>query len=190
MIHETAILGVGARVVLRSPRASDEAPFLAAMKASVKLLRPWVQPLLTSDGFASYLERNQRDDFDALFACVRDGGAIAGVFNLSQIVRLGFKNAYLGYFAMAACAGQGLMSEGLELVLRHAFATLRLHRLEANIQPKNARSIKLVERAGFRLEGFSPRYLKIGGRWRDHERWAILSDDARLGHKGGRFRGR
>jgi ribosomal-protein-alanine N-acetyltransferase len=71
------------------------------------------------------------------------------------------------------------MREGLELVLRHGFETIRLHRLEANIQPENTRSIALVRSAGFRLEGLSLRYLKIGGRWRDHERWAITTEDRR-----------
>ena len=69
------------------------------------------------------------------------------------------------------------MAEGIELVLAHAFETLGLHRLEANIQPANAASIALAKRAGFRLEGFSPRYLKIDGLWRDHEGWAIVAED-------------
>ena len=69
------------------------------------------------------------------------------------------------------------MSVALGLVLGVAFGELRLHRVEANIQPANARSIALVKRAGFRLEGFSPRYLFIDGAWRDHERWAKLADD-------------
>jgi len=106
-----------------------------------------------------------------------DDEAIVGVYNLSQIARGFFQSAYLGYYAFAPTAGSGLMAEGLELVLRYAFRELKLHRLEANIQPGNERSKKLVERAGFRYEGFSPRYLKIGGRWRDHERWAITKED-------------
>lgn len=69
------------------------------------------------------------------------------------------------------------MTEGLRLVITYAFEKLHLHRLEANIQPKNIKSIALVKRCGFRKEGYSPRYLKIGGRWRDHERWTILSED-------------
>ena len=60
--------------------------------------------------------------------------------------------------------------------MRHAFRRLKLHRLEANIQPTNAPSIGLARACGFAREGYSPRYLKIGGRWRDHERWAILAD--------------
>jgi ribosomal-protein-alanine N-acetyltransferase len=69
------------------------------------------------------------------------------------------------------------MQEGLAKVITHAFDVMKMHRLEANIQPGNLRSKALVKRLGFRREGLSPRYLKINGRWRDHERWAILSED-------------
>ena len=68
------------------------------------------------------------------------------------------------------------MTAALPLVLRHAFGRLKLHRVEANIQPVNVASIRLVRRAGFEREGYSPRYLKIGGRWRDHERWAMTRE--------------
>ena len=76
------------------------------------------------------------------------------------------------------------MREAMDLLLREAFTELGLHRLEANIQPGNERSIALAKRAGFELEGFSPRYLKIGGRWRDHERWAIRAETWRA-HRSG-----
>jgi ribosomal-protein-alanine N-acetyltransferase len=97
--------------------------------------------------------------------------------SLSQIFRGGFQNAYLGYYIGAKHAGQGYMTEALRLALRYAFEHLKLHRLEANIQPANVASIALVKRAGFIREGYSRRYLKICGRWRDHERWAMLAED-------------
>ena len=71
------------------------------------------------------------------------------------------------------------MTEALQLALRHAFRALKLHRVEANIEPGNEASIALVRGAGFTREGFSRRYLKHGGRWRDHERWALLREDWR-----------
>jgi len=71
------------------------------------------------------------------------------------------------------------MTEGLELILRVAFRELRLHRLEANVQPANERSLAFVGGAGFVREGFSRRYVRIGGRWRDHVRLALLVEDWR-----------
>jgi ribosomal-protein-alanine N-acetyltransferase len=111
----------------------------------------------------------------AFLVCRRDSGAIVGVVNVTNVVMGLFRSAYLGYYAFAAHQGQGLMREGLQAVVRHAFGQLKLHRLEANIQPGNAPSIALVKACGFRKEGYSPRYLKIAGRWRDHERWAIVA---------------
>jgi ribosomal-protein-alanine N-acetyltransferase len=102
------------------------------------------------------------------------GGELAGYVALSNLVRGAFRSAYLGYYAFAGCERRGLMSAGLRVVLAHARGELGLHRLEANIQPGNVASLALIRRLGFRCEGYSPRYLKIGGRWRDHERWAIL----------------
>jgi hypothetical protein len=69
------------------------------------------------------------------------------------------------------------MSEALREAIKEAFTRLNLHRLEANIQPANRASKKVVRKLGFRLEGFSPRFLQVGGKWRDHERWAITIED-------------
>lgn len=133
--------------------------------------------------FAEWIKRVREPWTQCFLVCRLEDGAIAGVYMLNQIVRRFFQSAYLGYYAEEPFAGQGYMREGLDLVLRHVFTTMKLHRVEANIQPENVASIALVKRAGFRLEGFSPRYLKVAGRWRDHQRWAMVIDDWRLLHR-------
>ena len=109
--------------------------------------------------------------------CGPEAGELAGVITLSEIVRGSFRSAYLGYYAFVPHQQRGYMTLGLKAVINRAFRELRLHRLEANIQPGNVRSRGLIRHLGFRNEGFSPRYLKIGGRWRDHERWALTIED-------------
>jgi ribosomal-protein-alanine N-acetyltransferase len=168
---------VGARVFLRSPTTSDRAEFLALIRASKRFHRGLVSPPTTPEQFAAFLQKSRREDSACLFICLGADGAIIGAINLSQIFRGGFQNAYLGYYVGMHYAGQGYMTEALKLVLRYAFEHLKLHRLEANIQPGNVASIALVKHAGFIREGYSRRYLKVYGRWRDHERWAIIADD-------------
>ena len=170
-------LAAGRRVYLRYPAESDEGEFLEAVRLSRKLHRPWTDPPSTPEAFQRFLAQNRLDDSKALLVRTLDGDQLVGVFNLSQIFRRGFQNAYLGYWVSARFVRQGYMTEGLELVLDFAFKTQKLHRLEANIQPGNLASKALVRRCGFHQEGFSPRYLKILGRWRDHERWALCRED-------------
>jgi ribosomal-protein-alanine N-acetyltransferase len=172
-------VSVASRVYLRIPIRGDRDEFTSLMRASRAFHSPWATAPTDDERFAAYLADARRADFEAMLLCRTADDAIVGFFNLSQIVRRGFQSAYLGYAAGKPFAGRGYMGDGLELVLRHAFATLRLHRIEANIQPTNASSLALARGAGFRREGFSPRYLKIGGRWRDHERWAILAEEWR-----------
>jgi [ribosomal protein S5]-alanine N-acetyltransferase len=171
--------GPSGRVYLRSPLASDREEFVSLMRTSRAFHRPWATAPTDDERFAAYLADSRRPDFEAMLVCRSEDRAIVGFFNLSQIVRRSLQSAYLGYAAGKPFAGQGYMREAIELVLRHAFVNLRLHRIEANIQPGNTASIALARGAGFRREGFSPRYLKIGGRWRDHERWAILVEEWR-----------
>jgi ribosomal-protein-alanine N-acetyltransferase len=106
-------------------------------------------------------------------------GKLVGVINISEIVRGIFHSGYLGYYMFEPYQRQGFMVAGLSTAIGRAFRVLGLHRLEANIQPKNRASTALVKRLGFRREGYSPRYLKIGGRWKDHECWAITVEDWR-----------
>lgn len=163
-------------VTIRHPELIDEVLFLDVMHRSEKLHQPWTKAPTTPTEFQSYCQRCQADNFKGYLVCDVDG-SITGAFNLSEIVRGCFQNAYLGFYAVDGYAGQGYMSAGLKLLLKQAFTTLQLHRIEANVQPDNTKSLNLIRANGFRKEGFSPRYLKIDGEWRDHERWAITIED-------------
>jgi ribosomal-protein-alanine N-acetyltransferase len=167
----------GEKVFLRPPTSNDQTEFLALNRASKRFHRGLVSPPTTPEHFQAFLLRASKEDSVCLLVCLVANGAIIGSINLSQIFRRGFQNAYLGYYVGERYAGHGYMSEAIRLILRYAFNDLKLHRLEANIQPGNVASLALVRRAGFVLEGYSRRYLKISGRWRDHERWAILLED-------------
>lgn len=168
------------RVRLAVLRARDRDEVLALNRASRALHRGWVSPPTTPARFAHLLARSRRPDFVAFLIRRRSDDAIVGAIEVSQIVLGLFRSAYLGYQIGAPHARQGYMGEALGLALAHAFGPLRLHRLEANVRPENVASLALVRRLGFTREGYSRRYLKIGGRWRDHERWAILREDWRL----------
>jgi [ribosomal protein S5]-alanine N-acetyltransferase len=180
---DAGVVNEDGRVYLRAPARSDQAEFLTLMRASRSFHRPWASAPTDEERWGAYLADSQRPDFEAMLLCRREDRAILGFFNLSQIARGSLQSAYLGYAIGKPYARHGYMREGIELVLRRAFLNLRLHRIEANIQPGNRASIALAVGAGFRREGFSPRYLKIGGRWRDHERWAILAEDWRSRHE-------
>lgn len=157
----------------------DDGPaFLAAVRRSRSLHHPWATPPATAKAFASYLERAVSESHRGFLVIHRQTGEIVGVINLNNLIRGAFHNAFLGYYSFLPHAGKGLMYEGMQLVIGHAFRKLKLHRLEANIQPANQASIALARKCGFVREGFSRRYLRIVGRWKDHERWALLSEDS------------
>lgn len=186
----------GQRVFLRKPAPRDRDEYLGLRRGSAAFLRSWepAPPRGRSQArqFADWLETSRRGRHEKLLVCRIQDGAVLGAVNVNEIVRGPSQGAFLGYWIGAPYARQGYMTEALGLVLRHAFEALGLHRVEANIMPANLASIALVKRSGFRREGYSPRYLKIAGRWEDHERWALLADDwrrlARLDRVGRRRR--
>src|SRR5688572_4124949 len=145
------------RVQLKKPSAQDEHKFLEAARRSQSFLRRWGPPPCTSAAYRAYIQRLAKPTHEGRFVVLRTSGELVGVINISEIVRGSFHSAYLGYYAFVPHVGQGYMTEGLTLALRWAFGGLRLHRVEANIQPGNEPSRALVRRLGFRCEGFSPR---------------------------------
>ena len=153
-----------------------EEEFIAAARRSVALHAPWVIAPADGNAFRGYIGRHDAAQ-NLGYLLFSERNDLVGVVNVSEIVRGSFLSAYLGYYAFVPHDGRGYITAGVAAVVSLCFETLGLHRLEANIQPSNAASIALAKRAGFRLEGFSPRYLKIDGQWRDHERWAILAEE-------------
>jgi [ribosomal protein S5]-alanine N-acetyltransferase len=161
------------RVTLRTPMARDAEAWCALIRASRRFLAGRASTDARPEAYRAYLTRSRRPNAHFRLIWREADRVLLGAINLSEIVRGAFQSAYLGYYLGAAFARQGYMSEALALVLREAFGELKLHRVEANIQPDNLASIALVRGANFLREGYSPRYLKLGGRWRDHERWAL-----------------
>ncbi|MFE0254014.1 GNAT family N-acetyltransferase [Streptomyces sp. NPDC059010] len=171
-------LAEGPRVGIRHFTHGDAAEFTARARESKELHHPWLFPPDSAAAYAAYAGRLIEDPGKAGFlVCAKDdGGDIAGFININNIVEGAFQCGALGYGAFAHAAGRGLMREGLDLVVGHAFGPMRLHRLEINVQPANTASTALARACGFRLEGFSPGMLFIDGAWRDHERWAITAE--------------
>jgi ribosomal-protein-alanine N-acetyltransferase len=162
--------------ILAIPSRRRRAEFLAAVARSGQLHGRWVSPPQTTKEFEQYLKHFKLPN-QIGYWILTESRELAGVVNISEIVRGRFRSGYLGYYAFAPHDGHGYMTEGLRDVVSRAFRTIRLHRLEANIQTGNDASRRLVQRLGFRMEGFSPRYLKISGKWRDHERWALTAEE-------------
>ncbi|RDI48848.1 GNAT family N-acetyltransferase [Aquicella lusitana] len=163
-------------IFIRAPELADETAFIQASLRSETLHHPWTSAPKTHEAYQAYLSSFSQPSNKSFLVMSRTN-EILGVFNLSEIVRGCFQNSYLGYYAFSGQEGKGYMSQGMKLVLDYAFNVLALHRVEANIQPGNVRSIYLVQKNGFRKEGYSLRYLKINDEWRDHERWALTAEE-------------
>jgi [ribosomal protein S5]-alanine N-acetyltransferase len=174
----TRRLARGERVLIRHPDRDDEATFVAAARRSGRLHRPWVTAPDTPEAFEGYLRRARRADHACFLICRAEDGEIAGVVNISAIVRGAFQSGFLGYYAFTPHARKGYLREGLELTVRYAFAELDLHRLEANVRPENVASVQLIRSLGFEPRSRSPRYLFLDGAWRDHVGYVRLREPA------------
>lgn len=164
-------------------QAQHETAFIEAARRSAHHHRPWISPPQTAAGFRQHLARYQTTHQASYVAIANRDDSLIGCVHLNEIVHGALESAYLAYFVFVPYQGRGWMPAILTRVIDIAFDQHGLHRVEANVQPGNLRSKALVERLGFRLEGFSPRYLKIGGHWRDHERYALTIEDWRGRHE-------
>jgi ribosomal-protein-alanine N-acetyltransferase len=167
----------GPRVTLSPFDKRDKDEFIRLSRTSRS---PFVTLPTTPERFTRFLMRGSAPDVVRLAVRRSEDGVVLGSIEVSQIARGILQSAYLGYQLGSPYEGKGYMSEAMRLMLDFAFGALKLHRLEANIQPTNAPSIRLVKRMGFRNEGTARRYLKIRGTWQDHQRWAILAEEWRI----------
>lgn len=170
----------GKEVYLRYPRSVDFDEITALYRASRTHFRGRAQPGYDRQSYDQLLGETAHEATELFFICRLSDNAIVGTITLSQIFRKRFQNAYVGYLLGAAFTGNGYMTEAVRLILRFAFQDLKLHRIEANVQPENEHSLAVLRRNDFVKEGFSRKYLKISGRWRDHERWAIIREDWKI----------
>lgn len=164
---------------LRKPVVADSAEVVGRVLASRRHLEPFVYGPVDDSQYRAWIARGDRADTEQFLVCRRDDDAVAGFVNLNVITRGALMSCAAGWASFLPHAGTGHLTTGVGLALEVAFTQLGLHRVEANIQPANERSRALAVRCGFRLEGFSPRFLRVGDDWRDHERWAVLSDEWR-----------
>ncbi len=112
-----------------------------------------------------------------LFAKEYGGDHAVGAISLNNIIRGVFQSCHVGYRMDHGLLNRGYMTEALAAVIDHAFHTLKLHRLEANIMPRNTASLKVVEKLGFVREGLARQYLKINGKWEDHIHMVLLNEE-------------
>ena len=165
------------RLYLRHPVPKDADAFIQEMSASTELHHPWVDPPLEKSHFEFYCKVAQSEETDGYLIIEKKSDAIVGVINLNQIVYGVLCNASVGYYVGSRFANKGYMKEALLSVIDYAFREKGLHRIEANIQPGNRYSKRLVKRLRFRYEGLSPKYIYIKGQWCDHERYALTIED-------------
>jgi ribosomal-protein-alanine N-acetyltransferase len=179
----------GTRVYLRYPTMQDYAAWAELRALSRQHLQPWepqwAKDELTRSAFRRRLRMIQRDVRDdlgyAYLIFAETPMTLVGGLNISNVRRGIAQAASIGYWIGAPFAGRGLMTDAVGAVAQFAFASLRLNRLEAACLPNNAASARVLEKAGFRREGRARQYLKIDGRWQDHDLFAVLRDDPRPG---------
>lgn len=124
---------------------------------------------------AELLKEDQGKSIKFLIYKLHDQKLI-GMITLNEIIRGCFQSAFVGYKIHKNYINQGYMTESLKAVVAYGFNEMKLHRIEANIMPKNLSSLKVAQKCGFINEGLSKSYLKINGQWEDHYRLVILND--------------
>lgn len=176
------------RLVLRPPRSSDVGRVRRALRENETHLRPWsAAPAhgedpasLTSVSNTILRERSEwkaGQTFALLVLTREDEDLVVGRIALGGVHRGAFQNAYLGYWIDAEHQSRGLMTEAVLAATSFAFASAKLHRVQAAVVPGNRASQRVLEKAGYRQEGLARRYLCIAGAWDDHLLYAVTVEE-------------
>lgn len=180
-VADTVPTLVGDGVTLRTPQMGDHQAWSDLRTLSRDFLRPW-EPIwptddLTRNAFRRRLKRYARemeqDQAYPFFVFGPDGALVGGV-TLSQVRRGVAQACSVGYWMGRPYAGRGLMTAAMRALTPFVFDGLKLRRLEAACLPRNAASIRLLEKIGFEREGCARQYLCIDGIWQDHLLYALL----------------
>ena len=171
-------------VELRPLRLRDATAWREVRSRNARWLRPWeaTTPLSEHDVPSTYgamvrrLRAEARDGRTMPFALTYEGTFI-GQVTVGGIARGSLLSAYIGYWVDQRYAGRGIMPTAVALATDHCFTAAGLHRVEINIRPENAASLRVVEKLGFRAEGLREHYLHIDGGWRDHLTFALCAED-------------
>lgn len=175
----------GDRIFLRPFGRRDASQLLDVRLREREFLDPW-EPVRDE---AFYTLAGQRTTIDRLAAEARagagaafgvfepNGGDLVGFVHLSGVARGPAQTAFLGYWIVESRNGRGYATEAVRLAVGHGFGELRLHRIQAGVMPRNAGSLRVLEKAGFRREGIALRYLQIAGVWEDHVILAVTSEE-------------
>jgi ribosomal-protein-alanine N-acetyltransferase len=153
----------------------DASAFVALAQESIEFHQKWIKLPVDPDGFKRYLSGFDNESAFCFIVCA--GEEIVGSVSLTGIEREPYLRGRLGYGVFKQYASMGYMSSGLEHVINFAFNGIGLHRLEADIQSNNGPSIGLIKKMRFHYECTSEKFICIGDKWTDHERWVLTSDE-------------
>ncbi|MGW5643893.1 GNAT family N-acetyltransferase [Saccharopolyspora sp. NPDC003752] len=173
-------------VALRPPRLRDGSAWSRIRLQDRVYLQEW-EP--TAVG--GWQERNARMAWPAQWSALRGmarrgqalpfsitvDGDFAGQLTVGNIVRGALRSGWIGYWVAAQLAGGGIATAAVALAVDHCFGAVGLHRLEATVRPENQRSVRVLEKSGFRREGLFHRYLDVAGAWRDHYVYALTIEE-------------
>lgn len=178
----------GPRVLLRPLRVDDWDAWRDVRARSRDWLEAWEprpepgspDPVADREAFRARCgawDRQRHFDSAYGFGMFLHDGRFAGEVSLGSVQRGPFQSAYVGYWIDRSFAGQGYTPEGVVLLMRYAFETLALHRLEASIVPRNQASRRVADKLGMRDEGLAVKFLQIQGVYEDHLRFALTSEE-------------